>query len=240
MNRQRVLGPGAGNPEASRYSVQTPKPRTAVAVRQGEPRHLSEHLGRLEAGARALGQAAPWLGGLADPLREWLTVAVPREDAALRLVLIPAAEQLEARLEPLPVAPRPYRLYPMLHPLQPRRSDPTVTHKGLAGSWGHEVLAKAGRWQGEDALLLWSDGTLAETAIAAVGLELDGVLWLPPAAGRVASLAERLDLPEWAAERGLRLGSGDIPFEWTERGGLWCMNALRGIWPAVIQGEGFR
>jgi len=240
MNRQRILGPGANNPDASRYATPTPKPRTAVAVRRGEPRHLPEHLRRLEAGALALGETVPWLLDLAEPLREWLAVETPREDAALRLVLIPAEGQLEARLEPLPVAPRPYRLYPMPHPLLQRRSDPIVTHKGLSGPWGGEVLSKASRWQGDDALLLWPDGTLAETAIAAVGLELEGVLWLPPAEGRVASLAERLDLPEWASERGLRLNTGDIPFEWVERGSLWCMNSLRGIWPAVIQGEGFR
>lgn len=240
MNRQRILGPGAENPDAARYSVQTPKPRTALAVRRGEPRHLSEHLERLEAGALALGEAVPWLKSLAEPLRAWLAVATPDEDAALRLVLVPALGQLEARLEPLPVAPRPYRLYPMPHPLRDRRSDPRVVHKGLAGPWGNEVLSKASRWHGDDALLLWPDGTLAETAIAAVGLELGSTLWLPPKEGRVASLAERLDLPGWASERGLRLETGDIPFDWAERGRLWCMNSLRGIWPAEIQGEGFR
>lgn len=231
MNQQRTFGPAALHPVES---AQTSRPRTALAVRRGEACHLEAHLARLEAGALALGESAPWLRSLAGPLAEWVSVAASGEDAALRLRLVSGAGSLDARLEPLPTVPCPYWVVPLPHPLQGRRSAPTVTHKGLSGPWSSEVLSAARRQNAEDALLLWSDGTLAETAIAAVGLDLDGFLWLPPAEGRVASLAERLDLPAWAEARSLRLKTGDIPLEWVGRGQLWCLNAVRGIWPAVV------
>jgi branched-subunit amino acid aminotransferase/4-amino-4-deoxychorismate lyase len=234
MNQQRTFGPAAGLPQPE--SAQTPRPRTALAVGRGEAKHLEAHLARLEAGATALGESAPWLLDLVSPLREWVSETASGEDAALRLRLVSGAGQLEARLETLPTVPSPYRVVPMPHPLQGRRSAPAVIHKGLSGPWSGEVLAAARRQNAEDALLLWSDGTLAETAIAAVALDVDGILWLPPAEGRVASLAERLDLPAWAEARSLRLKTSDIPLEWVARGQLWCLNAVRGIWPTEVVG----
>jgi branched-subunit amino acid aminotransferase/4-amino-4-deoxychorismate lyase len=139
-----------------------------------------------------------------------------------------------ARLEPLPVSPDPYRLVVMPHPLNEGRSDPQAPHKGLSGPWSAAIRTEAQRLGGEDALLLWPDDTLAETAIAAVGLEVNGTLLLPPPEGRVASLAERLDLPAWAAGRGLRIEAAPIPRSRTQEGRLWCLNALRGIWPASL------
>lgn len=132
------------------------------------------------------------------------------------------------------MAPVPCRLVPMIHPLAGRKWDPAAPHKGLTGPWPSEAWAEARRRGGQDALLLWSDGSLAETAIAAVGLERDGILLFPPPEGRVASLAERLDLPGWAADRGLRVESAPIPLSCVAEGQLWCMNALRGVWPAIL------
>jgi branched-subunit amino acid aminotransferase/4-amino-4-deoxychorismate lyase len=152
----------------------------------------------------------------------------------LRLVLHPYAGLLEGRLEPLPVPVEPYLLVPRPHPLAGRRGDPILAHKGLGGPWGAEILASAQHLGAADALLLWSDGTLAETAIAAVGLERDGVFTLPPPPGRVASLAVQLDLPVWAAARGLRIAEAALTPAQALAGRLWCMNALRGIWPATL------
>ena len=123
----------------------------------------------------------------------------------------------------------------MPHPLIEGRSDPAAPHKGLTGSWPATALREAHRLGGDDALLLWPDGTLAETAIAAVGLELGDRFLLPPAEGRVASLAERLDLPTWAADRRLQVTTAPISLAEAREGRLWCMNALRGIWPATLR-----
>ncbi len=59
-------------------------------------------------------------------------------------------------------------------------------------------------------------------------------LLLPPPEGRVASLAERLDLPDWAAAQGLQLAQAPISLEMARQGQVWCLNALRGVWPALL------
>jgi len=153
---------------------------------------------------------------------------------ALRLVLHPEAARLSAHLELLPIVPQPYRLKALPHPLQARRQETVIVHKGLAGPWSQAVLSAAREAGAEDALLLWNDGTLAETAIASVALERGDLLVVPPPQGRVASLAERLDLPDWAHSRGLRLKVDSLSLASVREGRLWCMNALRGIWPAVL------
>ncbi len=229
---ERTFGPGADLP-GTPYP-QGGLPRTALPVHQGQPRHLAAHLARLQSGAVVLGWPAPWTEGLKGELREWLHSEAQGGDAALRLVLHPESRFFTARLEALPVNPSPYRLAPMPHPLMEGRSNPRAPHKGLSGPWSAATQAEAHRLGGEDALLLWPDDTLAETAIAAVGLELDGLLLVPPPEGRVASLAERLDLPAWAAGQGLRIEARPIPRSCVPEGRLWCLNALRGIWPASL------
>lgn len=118
------------------------------------------------------------------------------------------------------------------HPLGGPGGHPLAAHKGLTGAWGQEALSRARAAGADDALLVWPDGTLAETGLAGIALEVEGELWLPPPEGRVASLAERLDLPGWAGSRPLRVR----PFreEDLARGRLWCLNALRGIWPGGL------
>jgi branched-subunit amino acid aminotransferase/4-amino-4-deoxychorismate lyase len=96
------------------------------------------------------------------------------------------------------------------------------------------IQAEALRLDANDALLLWPDDTVAETGIAAVGVEADDVFLVPPHQGRVTSLTERLELPEWAESRGLRIQVQAIPVHRARLGRIWCMNALRGIWPATL------
>jgi branched-subunit amino acid aminotransferase/4-amino-4-deoxychorismate lyase len=226
-----AFGPGATLPAVEPPAGATP--RTALPVRLGVPRHLPAHLDRLQAGAAALGRPTAWLDEAAEELTYWLK-RHPAQEAALRLELHLDLRLLDARLEPLPVASSPYRLAPMPHPMGNLRADPLAPHKGLSGPWRHQALSEAWRRGAEDALLLWPDGTLAESAIATVALERDGRLILPPAGGRVASVTERLDLAAWAGERGWALDQAPIPLEACEGGRLWCLNALRGLWPAAI------
>lgn len=231
MSQIRVFGPDGPCLVPVLVAEQIARPRTALAVRQGEAQHLAAHLARLEAAARALGEPAGWVRDLAGPLGAWLS-AEAVEDAALRLRLHPG--QMEARLESLPTAPQPYRLLVRPHPLGARRGDPILIHKGLSGPWGRDLLSEARGLGAEDVLLVWPDGTLAETAIASVGIELGEELMVPLPMGRVASLAERLDLPAWAAARGLRRVEAPVTLKEAASGRLWCVNALRGIWPATI------
>jgi branched-subunit amino acid aminotransferase/4-amino-4-deoxychorismate lyase len=226
------FGPGAAlrlEPSADGQQV----PRTALPVRQGLPLHLEAHLERLRAGAAALGSGVPWLAEAGLELAQWLGgLGLP--EAALRLELDLDRHRLEARLEPLPRAPSPFRLAPMPHPMGDLRPQPLARHKGLSGPWRPEALAGARQRGAEDALLLWPDGTLAESTIATVALERQGALILPPPPGRVASVAERLDLPAWAEARGWALHISPIALGDCEGGQLWCLNALRGLWPATL------
>ncbi|NWJ39549.1 MAG: aminotransferase class IV [Geothrix sp.] len=233
MKTDRWFGPDLGRPFDPPSPTQVALPRTALPVHRGLPCHLEAHLLRLQAGAAALGAEVPWLPGIQAELEAWLGADGPA-DVALRLVLHPEAARLAARLEPLPTVLHPYRLRVLPHPLQARRGDAAIVHKGLAGPWNQAVLSAAREAGAEDALLLWSDGTLAETAIASVALERGEFLIVPPPLGRVASLAERLDLPDWARARELRIEVGSLPLASAREGRLWCMNALRGIWPAVL------
>jgi len=235
MISEQRFGPGA---EGHRPDLaQDRLPRTALVVQLGQPRQLEAHLLRLQASAAMLGHPASWVAGLQRELCLWLQTTWPGGNAALRLVLQPAQGFCFARLEDLPVPPSPCHLVPMPHPLKEGRSDPAAPHKGLSGSWPATAMREAQRLGGDDALLLWPDGTLAETAIAAVGLERGDRFLLPPPEGRVASLAERLDLPAWAVARRLRISTAPISFEEAMEGRLWCMNALRGIWPATLRGS---
>jgi branched-subunit amino acid aminotransferase/4-amino-4-deoxychorismate lyase len=202
-------------------------------MRQGAPRHLEAHLERLRAGGRALGCDVSWVGEAGLELEQWLKRHAAPE-AALRLELLLDLKLLDARLEPLPSASTPYRLAPLPHPMGDLRPDPLAPHKGLSGPWRPQVLSEAWRQGAEDALLLWPDGTLAESAIATIALERQGSLTLPPAEGRVASVAERLDLPVWAEERGWALRHAPVTLEDCAGGQLWCLNALRGLWPATL------
>ncbi|MCE1203573.1 MAG: aminotransferase class IV [Holophagaceae bacterium] len=234
MKTDRWFGPEQGRPVGAVSSIQTALPRTALAIQSGKPRHLRAHLLRLQDGAAAMGVEVTWLAGIQPEIETWLGAESPGTDAALRLILHPEAACLQARLEPLPGIPQPYRLQALPHPLQARRQDATIVHKGLAGPWSQTVLSAAREAGAEDALLFWNDGTLAETAIASVALEREHLLVVPPPQGRVGSLTERLDLPEWARSRGLRIEVDNLPLGAVQEGRLWCLNALRGIWPAVL------
>lgn len=225
--RSTTFGPGS----AAGIPASVEGPRTALNVREGAPRHLEAHRLRLEAGLAALGNDGSWLVDAVAALADWLRGT---GDAALRLAVHPEARFLVAALEPLPVPPSPCRLAPMPHPMGDLRSSPLARHKGLSGPWRTPARAEARQRGAEDALLLWPDGTLAETPIAAVALERGGNLILPPLEGRVDSLTERLDLPAWAASRGWIIHRTALTLADCDEGRVWCMNALRGFWPAEL------
>lgn len=152
--------------------------------------------------------------------------------AACRMQLFPDA--LSVRLEAMPDPHPPYRLIPLPHPLGDVRENPRALHKGILGDWDVQVRNQAYENHAEDALLLWPDGTLAETAIASIGLQACGDFFLPPLEGRVGSLTEALELPLWASDHGFALRRRPIALAEVSGGQLWCMNALRGLWQAEV------
>ncbi|HTL97574.1 MAG TPA: aminotransferase class IV, partial [Holophagaceae bacterium] len=134
-----------------------------------------------------------------------------------------------ALLEPVPDTPSPYRLAPLPHPQE--RPHPLAPHKGLLGTWNLDLLREAEARGADDALLFRPGGVLVETAIAALALEVADAFWLPLSEGRVASLAERLEFPEWAGAKPVRTRA--FTLDDLSQGHLWCFNAVRGIWPGT-------
>lgn len=191
--------------------------------------NLESHLHRLEAGARELGRDVPWLREVLPDLLAWLSEA---GTAACRMQLF--SDALSVRLEAMPEPESPYRLIPLPHPLGDARENPRALHKGILGDWDIQARNQARESHGEDALLLWPDGTLAETTLASIGLQVGRDLFLPPLEGRVGSLTEALELPLWASSHGVALQRRPIALVEVSSGQLWCMNALRGLWQAEV------
>lgn len=183
--------------------------------------HAEAHLDRLAASG-----PTPWLTEAFQAAAVHFREA---PDGVVRLRFDAGGGRLWALWEPLPATPSPYHLLAMAHPLPPS-GRPRI--KGTDGAWHGPVLAEARAAGAHDALLLWPDGSVAESAIAALALERDGELWVPPPGGRVASLAEALDLPGWARERGLLVRVRAFAPEALAEGRLWCLNAVRGMWQA--------
>jgi branched-subunit amino acid aminotransferase/4-amino-4-deoxychorismate lyase len=192
------------------------------------------HLQRLRAGLEALGSDPAWLEPAWQAALAWAREQVGAGDGALRLQVELPARTLEVRLEALPRPLPDYRLVDLPHPVPAVQAHSLGLHKGCLGAWHLGVLAEARRLGGDDALLLLPDGQVSETAIAAVGMEREGCLVLPPREGRVRSIAELWDLPTWADERGWRLVHGAFTLQDLDTRPLWCFNALRGLWPARL------
>lgn len=223
-SRLRAFGPGP----SPGYDPAAPVPRTSARVEAGRVKRLDAHLERLAESAMASGVAAPWLGAQAVPLEIWVREASSQAVEALRLRVHGA--QVWALLEPLPETPAPYRLAVLPHPLH--GAHPLAAHKGLLGTWNLDALKEAQARGADDALLADPDGVLLETAIAAIALETETGFWVPPRQGRVASLGERLELPALAGARPV----ASRPFRLEDLAGrrLWCVNAVRGVWPGTL------
>jgi branched-subunit amino acid aminotransferase/4-amino-4-deoxychorismate lyase len=199
-----------------------------MRIRDGAARHRAAHLRRLQEALDFLGASRAWL----DEAFEAALANAP--EGVLRVRVAVEERKLLTRLEAWSPLPSPYRLRPAPHPLGESRGDPAARHKGLRGGWSAEALAFARSRDVEDLLCLWPDGTLAETAIAAVAVE-DGLnLRVPPLEGRVASIAEAEELPRWAEARGRILVRGPVPFREIAGKGLLCFNAARGVWQAEV------
>ncbi len=224
----RAFGPGASR----RLAWDAPRdalPRTALRFADLQESHWGWHLGRLQSGAACLGWEVSWLGSAESEITAWISTS---GFGAGRLQLLP--DVISIRLESIPVLGPSYRLLPLAHPLGDIRNDARAGLKGLLGPWDIQTRNHAQEKWADDALLFWPDGTIAETAMAAVGLQLKGELLVPPPEGRVSSITEAVDLPAWAASRGLAVRRRPIHLKEVTAGQLWCMNAMRGLWQAEV------
>lgn len=225
----RAFGPGAS--QLRGWEPPHPPfealPRTALRIVEGQGMCWDNHMARLYLGAISLDWDVSWLRE-ADILA-WLSTA---QRAVCRMQLFPKA--LSIRLEAIPEPFKSYRLLAVPHPLGDLRGDAQATLKGLKGAWDLKARNLARSRFADDVLLLWPDGTIAETAIAAVGLQVDDKLLLPPLEGRVASITEAMALPRWAESQRLEVQRRPIALEELPTGQLWCMNAVRGLWQAEV------
>ena len=224
----RAFGPGA-----SRLSAWVPPrkalPRTALRLVNGQGRHWTSHMARLRLGAAELGWGIAWLSESEPEITSWFSTTGM---AICRMQLFPDA--LSVQLERVPDPFSYCRLLAQVHPLGDIRGSVNATLKGLLGDWDIRARDQAHESLADDVLLLWPDLTLAETTIAAIGLEVADKLLLPPVEGRVASITEAFELPGWAQSRRLIVQYRPIRLEEVSGGQLWCMNALRGLWQAGV------
>lgn len=191
--------------------------------------HWKTHITRLHTGAIGLGWDVSWLKGKEPEIAAWISTSGM---AACRLQLYPDA--ISVRLEAIPEPFSSCRLLTMAHPLGDIRGDAIAMLKGLLGAWDIRARNHAHESLADDALLLWPDFTIAETTIAAIGLQLNDKLLLPPLEGRVSSITEAFELPLWAMSHGLVIQRRPIRLEEVSSGQLWCMNAVRGLWQAEV------
>ena len=224
----RAFGPGAAELQGwgPPWGVQ---PRTALRVTKGRLVHWEQHLARLSEGAARLGWDISWMDEIRVSAEAWVSSV---GTAACRIHLHERA--ISIRLESLPEVISPYHLRPMEHPLGDLRKDEASAFKGLKGAWDFEVRQIVLANGADDALLLWPDGSIAETALAAVGMQKGQRMVLPPPEGRVKSIAEAWDLPLWTRSQGLRIEYSPLHLDEVSGGLLWCMNAVRGVWQAEV------
>jgi branched-subunit amino acid aminotransferase/4-amino-4-deoxychorismate lyase len=227
-SRWQAFGPGADRPVDPARLAAGPCPRTTLRIEGGAARLRDAHLARLLAGLAHRSEAAPWLPAAFE------AALSQAQDGILRARVSPAEEVLMVRWEPWRPPSEPWRLLAVPHPLGDLRGQTAAEHKGLLGGWSEAALGLARSQGAHDVLCLWPDGTVAETALAAVALPCGDHLRLPPAEGRVSSLAEAHLLPDWAAERGLSLRRGPVTLEEALARGLRCFNAARGVWQAEV------
>ncbi len=229
----RSFGAGAKNHEGWPIPS-TSLPRTSLRVEKGGPIHWNAHLTRLHEGAQRLEWDLWWLRHVEAEVLEWISEVSRGTIPFLACRIQAHSDALSIKLEALPEPIWPYRLVPMPHPLGEVRNDDRSALKGILGPWNLDVLSAAHQGGAEDSLLLWPDGTVAETAIAACAILRGKELVLPPLQGRVRSIAESLDLPGWADAKGWEVLHAPIGLEEIHGGQLWCMNALRGLWQAEV------
>ncbi len=224
----QAYGPGLRDAVDPARLAMEPCPRTSLMIGGGGIDLAGAHLARLADGLAHLGVPGDWLP---EAFRQALEAA---PEGILRLRASPGEPLLLARAEPWRPPSQPWRLLPVPHPLGDVRGHPAAAHKGLLGGWNEASLGLARRLGAHDVLCGWPDGTISETAIAAVALPCGDHLRLPPPEGRVASLAEAHLLPAWARERGLSLRHGPVSLVEALARGLLCFNAVRGVWQAEV------
>ena len=224
----RAFGPGAARLLGWDHP-RNPLPRTSLRSVGGQGMHWSRHLTRLHLGALNLEWDVCWLDEMEPEIEAWIATT---ETAVCRLQLFPDA--ISIRLEAIPEHFSNFQLLTMPHPLGDIRADSMAAHKGLLGTWDIQARNRAQAMLADDSLLLWPDGTIAETSIATLGLQLRDKLLLPPLEGRVAGITEAIELPFWAMSRGLEVKHRPIHLDEVSGGQLWCMNAVRGLWQAEV------
>ncbi|OIR09048.1 D-alanine aminotransferase [mine drainage metagenome] len=186
-----------------------------LCLKGGKVRHLAAHLARLRAGADCLGFQAPRSDTDIAEAMLALAKAHSQADGLLRLTLTrgPAPRGLLPPAQPQPT---------LLITLAPAVPDPAPARAILATVTRRNEFSPASRFKtlnyidnllarreaaargADDALLLNSQGRLAESTIANLFLVIDGAVLTPPVADGALPGVMRADVID-------RLGAGTAP-----------------------------
>lgn len=170
------------------------------AVQDGAPRHLEEHLDRLEASARELAIRLDRGAARADVLSRLPALIGADGSAIIRLRLgLDGGITLTAR-ELTPPSSAPVTLVVDTVPIDP--SSPAVRHKSTDRAHLRDALARARRLDpsADDVVLIGPGGRITETSIATVMVRL-GDLWCTPplSDGCLPGIGRRLALEQGEA-----------------------------------------
>jgi para-aminobenzoate synthetase/4-amino-4-deoxychorismate lyase len=190
---------------------------------------LSHHLQRMGTSAAYFGRVFD-ADGIAQVLERAASGFGPGPQRVRLLLAADGAAGIEA--VPLAPLPSPYRV---------RLASSPVRSEEL---WLHHKTTRRGAYDramqtAEDAddVVLWNErGELTETCIANVALRIDGRLCTPPArCGLLPGVRRGVMIARGELEERVLLVS-DLE-QYPE---ILCLNAVRGIWPAVLQAGGPR
>lgn len=190
---------------------------------------LSHHLKRM-------GTSAAYFGRVFDAaeVEQVLERAVSGFAPGPQRVRLLLAADGAAGIEAVPLAPlpSPYRVRLASSPVQ--SEELWLHHKTTRRGVYDRAMQSA---EGADDVVLWNErGELTETGIANVALRIDGRLCTPPARCGL--------LP--GVRRGVMIARGELEervlllSDLENCPEILCLNAVRGIWPAVLQAGGSR
>ncbi len=211
-------------------------------AREGRVYLLQRHVERLRTGAAALAIAVPAdVDKLPEIVRE-LAQRCELSDARVRLTLTAGSEDARPSvlLQARPATDYPEQLYirgvtAMIAPVRRNETSPLAHIKSLS-HLDNELARRGAREAGADqALLLNTQGFLAEASSANLFIVREGKLTTPPISDGALPGVTRGALLELASAAGIRAGEASLAIDDLHRADeAFLTNAIAGVLPLVL------
>jgi branched-chain amino acid aminotransferase len=162
-----------------------------VAVRRGEIKRLTAHLDRLGRDAKAIGLRTPWADSAIKGWIEKLVVENNLPDAAVRVTLtrgpasrglLPPADAKPTLLISTAPMPEPAEPARVIIATSTRRNEHSPLSRIKSTNYLDSILARreAEAREADDAILLNTQGLVAESTVANIFVLVEGLVATPP------------------------------------------------------------